>query len=998
MGLKNIPSEVFDLVELENLDLAENELTSVPAKLWNLPGLRRIVLWGNQLESLLDRPIPNRLRVIIDAQTFRRCGAKCAAENLQVFFGEDGTTEDAIFLIGALNQGSTLGSLTLGKWDVEIGEQRVAPTEAIQKILDSLAGFQGLQSLSVRGLAMGSVPAGISQLRQIKSLSIDALGLKQLPDWIGKLALERLSAIDNHLTDIPSSLGDMAALKELKLVSNPLDHIPAIIFELASLERLEMRYCNIREVPSDILRLGQLKRFFFNRQTVQSPPPEISYKGLEAIRDYWRQRQDSGVDYLCEAKLIILGEPGAGKTSLAQKIKNPDYQLRSDEASTEGIDVLRWHFPAAIRTRETGQEKLLQRDFQVSIWDFGGQEIYHATHQFFLTRRSLYVLVCDDRKEDTDFSYWLRIVEMLSDGSPVLIIQNEKQNRSRDINLSGLRAQFLNLKEAIPTNLEDNRGLDRVIQSIQRELQQLPHIGTGLPATWKRVRQALEQDPRDHITLTHYLDICSQHGFTNEKDKLQLSGYLHDLGICLHFQDDAILKHLVVLKPSWGTDAVYRVLDAPEVINSRGRFTKAQLRSIWSEAKYTGMHDELLQLMMKFQLCYKLETDSTYIAPQLLSSDQPTYTWEPTGSLVVRYQYDFLPKGILSRFIVAMHHLIAEGGKLVWKTGVVLEREGVRAEVIEDYSQRRIRVRIRGSYPQGLFAVIDEQLERLHASFPRLKYERYLPCPCKECSAKPEPYGFPLETLVKVADKNKEIQCHESLEMVDATRLVIELLPGALLSGPSRSITIEPEVSPPAPPSPEVFVSYAWTDASKAIVDQLQQAFADSGTRLHRDRDELNYKDSIREFMQRLGQGKCVVVVISEKYLKSDNCMFELTQIAKAENLCDRIFPIILPDANLFKPLGRVGYIKYWEDQKAALNAALKGVDGENLASLQAELTTYAEIRRLLDGITGTMKDMNALTPPSTKTPPSPNSSTASARSSASRSANCNRRHAAFSP
>ncbi len=681
------------------------------------------------------------------------------------------------------------------------------------------------------------------------------------------------------------------------------------------------------------------------------------------------------MDYLSEAKLIILGEGGAGKSSLAKKLKDPGYKLRKDEASTEGIDVIPWYFPAAIRIREDGQEKVHSCDFRASIWDFGGQEIYHATHQFFLTRRSLYVLLCDDRKEDTDFHYWLRIVELLSDASPILIVQNEKQGRSRDINLPSLRAQFGNLKGALATNLETNSGLDHVIQSIQQEIQQLPHIGTGLPATWKRVRQALERDPRDRLTLEEYLALCESPDFTRREDKLQLSGYLHDLGICLHFQDDPVLKNLVILKPSWGTDAVYRVLDASDVIKAHGHFTKAQLRSIWHEPKYAGMHDELLRLMMKFQLCYALDTAGEYIAPQLLTSQQPDYPWPATGSIIIRYQYDFMPKGILSRFIVSIHHLIADGGKLVWKTGVVLEKNGVRAEVIEEYAQRRIRVRLSGTHPQGLFAIVDEHLERLHASFPRLKYERHFPCPCAECSTQAEPSDFALQNLIRRAEKSQPIQCHHSGEMVDAAQLIRALLPEVLQPQVLSPDLCPTEDSPttespaesgaaavPSPPA-EVFVSYAWTDESSAMVDKLQQAFASTEIKLLRDREEMRYKDSIRSFMRRLGRGDCIVLIISEKYLKSENCMFELTEIAKAADLRERIFPIVLPDSNIYKATGIASYVQHWENEIQELDAKLKTLRGDNLANLQGTLTLYAEIRRQFDGIADTLRDMNALTP-----------------------------------
>ena len=144
-----------------------------------------------------------------------------------------------------------------------------------------------------------------------------------------------------------------------------------------------------------------------------------------------------------------------------EKIEDPKYELRPAESSTEGIEIIQCTFKTALRVKQDGRERLLERDFRINIWDFGGQEVYHATHQFFLTRRSLYVLVADDRKEDTDFNYWLQVVELLSDGSPLLIVQNEKQDRRRDINLGSLRARFPNLKDAYRVNLADNRGLEQ---------------------------------------------------------------------------------------------------------------------------------------------------------------------------------------------------------------------------------------------------------------------------------------------------------------------------------------------------------------------------------------------------------------------------------------------------------------------------------------------------------------------------------------------------------
>lgn len=980
-GLSEVPPVLRTATALKTLDLADNRLTALPDWLDTLPALESVLAEGNQLRVVA----PGRATLELDLAQVLRLPVDTPWERLRLVCDAD-TPAGAVGEL--LNDPMRCAAL----WRLSLRPGRLAPFQdkpielpaALQPLLAAIDRFTGLRTLNLKSLALGELPVGMTRLHQLKSLGCNHIGLKSLPHWLAKLPLEQLGLAGNILTALPDWLPELVRLRELDLFYNArLKHLPSALFRMPALEVLELGGCPIREIPRDVLGAASLVELNVDTAQLVSPPPEVASLGLTAIRDYWRQRDEVGIDYLSEAKLIILGEGGAGKSTLLRKILDPTAQVDPQEMSTEGIDVARWQFPTTIRPRSADGAPLqaLQRDFQVNIWDFGGQEIYHATHQFFLTRRSVYLLVCDDRNEDTDFHYWLQAVEALSDGSPLLIVQNEKQDRSRDIGLADLRARFPNLRGAWSTNLATNRGLQPVVDAIRRELEGLPHVGTALPATWKRVREALEQDTRDHIGLDAYLALCEQHGFTRREDKLQLSQYLHDLGICLHFQDDPLLKHTVVLKPTWGTDAVYRVLDDPQVKAARGRFQRADLARIWCETRYQGMQDELLRLMAKFQLCYALDEAGTrWMAPQLLSADRPAHDWPAQGSLVVRWQYDFMPKGLLTRFTVTQHHLIADDAPL-WRSGVVLSRDGTQAEVVEDYPRRRIVARVHGADARGLLAIVDDQVQRLNQIFPRLKVQRWLPCPCSECRVKPEAEAFALDKLTKMALRGQDIQCHESGEMVSAADLLRDVLPSALTRAQvldtdllfaatgraARPGLPADERMPPtealAASPPEVLVSYASGPASNMVVEALDKALREAGIRLLRDRQDVRYKDSIGQFMQRIATSRCVVVVLSKKYFESEYCMTELVGMLKAQDLRERIVPIVLEDADIDRPTTCARYARHWEREAAELDAELKQLRGDNLARLQAKLTEYTEFRRLFDDVSHTLRDMNALTP-----------------------------------
>ena len=161
----------------------------------------------------------------------------------------------------------------------------------------------------------------------------------------------------------------------------------------------------------------------------------------------------------------------------------------------------------------------------------------------------------------------------------------------------------------------------------------------------------------------------------------------------------------------------------------------------------------------------------------------------------------------------------------------------------------------------------------------------------------------------------------------------------------------------------QVYISYAWGGESERIVNELDADLQSKGIMVVRDKRDLGFKGMIRDFMQEIGRGHAVIVVISDKYLKSPNCMYELVEIARNKDFYDRVFPIVLGDADIYNPVNRIKYIKHWEDKLKELDEAMRSVSSANLQGMREEIDSYDEIRDNISNLTFFLKDMNTLTP-----------------------------------
>lgn len=702
--------------------------------------------------------------------------------------------------------------------------------------------------------------------------------------------IQALNLSENQLTNIHFGTA-FRALARLDLSDNRLEQL-TFQGDCPRLERLQIEGNQLKELLlPEGAGFDRLQEVRIAKNPLSSTFESAAKEGPAAFARFIRRLAMQGVAESYEIKLLIVGEGETGKTTLWKLLLDPTHLPDPNQKSTIGIGIHEgWSFdhPDQPGTR-----------FFVNLWDFGGQEIQYMTHQFFLTRRSCYVLLADGRREVANFSYWFKIINLLGvdennpEKLPVLVVLNEKGNpiAKMPYDPATVATDFPRLqveKYEVDFGKEDVRrkGLATYIQDILS--RRFPHLPLKVPGRWGEVRGELqrlrneerEDERKNYLTAAEFAAICAANGIEDAEQRRDLSRLLHDLGIILHYHDVRVLHDFIILNPEWAVHAVYELMRHPRVKDeNQGRFDIALLNRVWSDCGYTeNEKDGLLNLMLKdgFEVCFQAKEHgkTIYIAPQLLPEFQPEGLDWPEEKVVLRfiYQYAFMPKGIIGRLIVRLHeHLeTRHEQKVIWEKGMILAKNGCRALVLEiregaETGLNQIRIEVMGQQREDCKYVlrdITEQLDFIHRdSFPALAIVKKIPCICSVCRDSVTPHFYDLSELEnRRADGKKTIECRfRPYESVVIENLLEGVLPG------ERALREKPAVK-------KVFFSYSRKD--RELLEELLEQL--SGLRRsgvvepwhdHLIKPGEEWDDAIK---RNLSEADIIILLVSPSFLATD--------------------------------------------------------------------------------------------------------------------------------
>lgn len=158
---------------------------------------------------------------------------------------------------------------------------------------------------------------------------------------------------------------------------------------------------------------------------------------------------------------------------------------------------------------------------------------------------------------------------------------------------------------------------------------------------------------------------------------------------------------------------------------------------------------------------------------------------------------------------------------------------------------------------------------------------------------------------------------------------------------------------------PDIFISYC--HRNKDMADMVDNHFKSIGITFKRDVRDLKFRESIKEFMKEIRESGYALLMISDEYLKSKYCMYEVLEFVKDENFKERVLPVIVDDADIYSAKGMAGYIKYWQTKEKEFQKELEGIDATDSIALLKDLKIIKEIRSNINEFLEVIGDMKSI-------------------------------------
>lgn len=583
---------------LESLELPSNGMSSLPPRFVNLVRVCSVDLAGNKFTN-----IP------LQFECFTRLSKLNFSDNLMSTI----VPPQGGFRMNILN------SLNLAGNGLAVFPEHLGHLPSLRSL--SLAR-NNLTELSQRFFM---------QFKLLDILDLSCNKLTQLPPAAGYLAkLTYFDVSGNALTFIPDTFVGMVSLKYLDLSYNKLPSLSVCFGRMKSLNTLKISYNVMTVLPPHLGSLRDtLQTFDFTGNELVTPPLDILRGGSKAVLDFLYDSL-SGSKPIHRMKMMIVGEENVGKTTLVDQLTRRWKAASSDgiyepisTLSTDGIAISTCSF----HWKNEGEKKLprLADEFDVNIswWDFAGQELYYTTHQFFLSGRSIFVVVWNLEKpiEESRVDFWLNSIQSKISNATVVLVGTHLdglKGAARDAIPDLFKQTKLRLRMLFPSldimayaaSARTGEGMLDLKDALEKKIVSSKHMGETIPSSYLLLERMVTDARMVHANLPivskhKLLEMSSMCNISGEKELFRASSLLHNLGTLIYFEQDLVLSRYVILDPQWLAKLMCTLITTKHSFVTAGVISHRALAQVWREFPL-AMYGFLLGLLEKFEVTYNL--------------------------------------------------------------------------------------------------------------------------------------------------------------------------------------------------------------------------------------------------------------------------------------------------------------------------------------------------------------------------------------------------------